>query len=209
MNTNRIRIALLALLSMATIGGALVRAQEEPAESKTPQPPEVFLSAQHAALCKVQVGDPLPEFALPSASQPTDDPIPLADRLGSKATVVAMWRGDGAMAKSMLRDLAEDIVAKYPKPDAKDKKQLDVETMAVAVGAEAGEAAELAQQLGYKGTVLVDKASELYDQVATARLPRVYVLNEAGEIVWMDIEYSLSTRRELKRSIAALAGKPK
>jgi len=193
---------------LAAVGAPTVSGQEAAVDVTSQQPPEVFLSAQHAALCKVQVGENLPEFALPSAKQPTDDALPLADRLGSKATVVALWKGEGAMGKSLLRDLAVDIAAKYP-AESSEAAAPEVATLAVAVETEAGEALEFTGQLGYESTVLLDKSGEAYAQLATDRLPRIYVLNAAGEIVWMDIEYSLSTRRELGRAVTALAGKPK
>lgn len=209
MNRRSGRLRGFASLSLcALLAACLPAAQgQEPAADATPtQPPEVFLSAQHAALCKVQVGENLPEFALPSAAQPTDDPVPLANQLGSKATVVAFWKGERAMGKSMLRDLALDIAAKYPAKAPEGAPEVAI--LAVAVETEPGEALALTGKLGYENTVLLDKSGDAYAQLATDRLPRIYVLNAAGEIVWMDIEYSLSTRRELHRSVAALAGEP-
>lgn len=200
-------IALVTSCALLAVCLPAAQGQESTADATPTQPPEVFLSAQHAALCKVQVGENLPEFALPSATQPTDDPVPLADQLGSKATIVAFWKGERAMGKSMLRDLALDIAANY-QADAAEGATPEVAIIAVAVETEPGEALALTGKLGYENTVLLDKSGEAYAQLATDRLPRIYVLNAAGEIVWMDIEYSLSTRRELHRSVAALAGEP-
>ena len=36
------------------------------------------------------------------------------------------------------------------------------------------------------------------------RWPRVYVLDAEGKIVWFDIEYSVSTRRELRAAVESL-----
>ena len=48
---------------------------------------------------------------------------------------------------------------------------------------------------------------ELIGMEGMVRMPRVYVLDADGKIVWFDIEYSQSTQRELKQAIEALTGK--
>jgi hypothetical protein len=40
--------------------------------------------------------------------------------------------------------------------------------------------------------------------VGSVALPRLYVLDPAGKIVWFDIEYSESTRRELEQTLSVL-----
>ena len=48
---------------------------------------------------------------------------------------------------------------------------------------------------------LVDSDSKLFLQFATARVPRTYVLDKDGKILWFDIEYSQSTRRDLANAL--------
>ena len=43
-------------------------------------------------------------------------------------------------------------------------------------------------------------------QIGSVALPRLYVLDPTGNIVWFDIEYSESTRRELAQTLRVLTG---
>jgi hypothetical protein len=49
--------------------------------------------------------------------------------------------------------------------------------------------------------MLLDAEGKALDAVATEKLPRTYLLDASGQILWFDIEYSESTRRELKNAI--------
>lgn len=166
------------------------------------QPPQVHLSAQHKQMVQVEVGDAFPSIALPTPEQ-AGDPNPLANRLGEQATVVAVFSRDGAMAKAMLRDITVDINERYNPPQAKLQK-LRVIPIAIASQMDKDEAGKVVEQAGYNNLLLLDKNGEAFSQLGAERLPRIYVLNSKGEIVWFDIEYSLSTRREMKQAVAAL-----
>ncbi len=45
------------------------------------------------------------------------------------------------------------------------------------------------------------------DALGAGRGPRVYLLDASGKIVWFDIEYTLSTHRELHAALDELTGK--
>ena len=51
--------------------------------------------------------------------------------------------------------------------------------------------------------MLVDAKGKAFAQVGSRHLPRTFVLDPSGKIVWFDIEYSLATRRELQQALAA------
>ena len=51
---------------------------------------------------------------------------------------------------------------------------------------------------------LLDHDGKAFNQVGMTKLPRVYVLDGSGKIAWFDIEYSQSTRRELKQTLTEL-----
>ncbi len=106
------------------------------------------------------------------------------------------------MAKTLLRDLQLDIAAKYPSAEG---EPATVATLAIATGTTPGAAIEQAARSKYDGPLLLDEQGTGFAELGTGRLPRVYVLNSAGQVAWFDIEYSLSTRRELKQAVRALA----
>ena len=56
---------------------------------------------------------------------------------------------------------------------------------------------------------LLDTNGKALAQVGSVALPRLYVLDPAGKIVWFDIEYSESTRRELAQTLTVLTGNAK
>lgn len=164
--------------------------------------PEVALSDQHAEMCKVKVGDAFPEASLPLADGSGEGT--LESQRGRIATVVAVWRGEGRMSRTLLRDLHYDVEATYALADASGNKQPGISTVAVANQMSGDQANEVARGVGYQGTVLVDEQGELFSKIGTDRLPRVYVLDQEGKVVWMDLEYSQATRRELRQTLRVL-----
>ena len=48
---------------------------------------------------------------------------------------------------------------------------------------------------------LRDPDRQAFAQIASDLLPRSYLLGADGEILWLDVEYSRSTRRELRNAI--------
>ncbi|MGI9455904.1 MAG: TlpA family protein disulfide reductase [Aeoliella sp.] len=191
-------IASLIILPAFGASTSSLRAQDaEPAPKPEVNVPEVFLSSQHEMLCKVLVGDSLPDLKLAEAKAPSDHPTPLSEQLGERATLVVFWQGEGHMAKSLLRDLTPDVIEPF--------KGHGVNVIVVAVNTPIGKALELTTELKYSGPVLLDRRGEGFAQVATSRLPRVFILDDEGHILWLDIEYSHSTRREIARTLAELA----
>ena len=55
---------------------------------------------------------------------------------------------------------------------------------------------------------LLDADGKAFAQVGSERLPRVFVVDPAGKILWFDIEYSQTTRRELHQALHAATGAP-
>ena len=56
--------------------------------------------------------------------------------------------------------------------------------------------------------MLMDPGGNYFAQVATERLPRIYVLDHDGKIAWFDVDYSETTRRILKDVLRVIAGEP-
>jgi peroxiredoxin len=159
--------------------------------------PRVQLSKREQALCKVKVGDAMPEIELPKVDG--GEKTKLASLLGKKATVVVFWKSDRRMAREQLADVAADVIEPFGKEG--------VEVVGIAVNETAASAAEALAKAGAKYTTLLDADGKAFAKVGSERLPRTYVLDTKGNIVWFDIEYSLTTRRELHDVLRILTEK--
>jgi peroxiredoxin len=159
--------------------------------AEAPGTPKVYLTSEHSALCRVRVGDPLPAINL---SQVGGGGAELAKLQGKQATVVLFWGDDPWMSRTALGDLA--MIG------ASD----DVAIVGIAVKLPNNEVQSVTEKADVRFPILLDADGKAFNQVGMTKLPRVYVLNQAGEIVWFDIEYSQSTQRELKQTLAVLAG---
>jgi peroxiredoxin len=167
----------------------------EPAKEAAAEPatvPPVELSSEHAELVRVKVGDALPDVELPKTDGGN---AKLSSLYGKAATVVVFWKGDRQMALDELADLGPDVVDKFG--------SRGVEVIGVAVDQPAAEAQSTAQQTEAKFPHLVDADGKVFEQVGSQMLPRTFVLDADGKIVWFDLEYSLSTRRELQQALLA------
>ena len=170
---------------------AFYRADAGPAEI-----PPVTLSKSHQALCKVKVGDVMPRVELPKVG---DNALAkLADLSGEKATVIVFWKGDRRMAREQLADIGPDVVEPFA-----DK---GVAVVGIAVDETAQNAQSTLQKAEANFPNLLDTGGKAFAQVGSQRLPRTYVLDAQGKVVWFDIEYSHSTRRELHQALRAITG---
>jgi peroxiredoxin len=163
---------------------------------KSPTMPSVLMSKQDEAACKVKVGDAMPAIELPNLGG--TDRTKLFDLLGKKATVVVFWKGDRRMSQQQLADIGADVVEPFGKQG--------VAVVGVAVDESAKDAEATFKKSGANFLNLHDADGKAFAQVGNGRLPRTYVLDPSGKILWFDIEYSLATRRELNRALRAIAG---
>lgn len=152
--------------------------------------PLVSMTHAHAEACRVKVGDQFPEVELKDLS---DQAQPLAKLRGQKMTVVVFWNGKKANAREELADLEPYILARFG-PSG-------VGIVGVNTGDDPQLAGELAKQAGASFPVMSDPQGTLLAQVAVGKVPATYLLDGTGKVLWFDIEYSLSTRRELVEAI--------
>jgi peroxiredoxin len=182
----------------------VVRSHAQPVQAATAEPdapapiPAVVLSKQHEALCRVKVGDTLPATQL---EQLGGGQKSLSDLAGKLATVVVFWKSDRRMAQQQLADLGPDVLQSF----AKD----GVAVVGIAVGESAESAQAALQQAGADFPNLLDADGSALAQVGSDRLPRTYLVDPQGKVLWFDIEYSLATRRELQQALRALTPQPK
>ncbi|MGD9635498.1 MAG: peroxiredoxin family protein [Pirellulales bacterium] len=170
-------------------------AAAKPADDPAAEPatvPAVELSGEHADLVRVKVGDALPDVELPKTSGGN---AKLSSLYGKAATVIVFWKGDRQMALDELADLGPDVVDKFG--------SRGVEVIGVAVDQQAAEAQSTAEKTAAKFPQLVDADGKAFKQVGSQMLPWTFVLDANGKVVWFDLEYSLSTRRELQQALLA------
>ena len=78
------------------------------------------------------------------------------------------------------------------------------------IGVNVGQSSEEAQRAisaaGAKFPQRFDPHGTALAKIATKRLPRTYLLDAKGNIVWLDNEYSTFTRRELRMAVRAVLG---
>ncbi len=204
---SQLRLTLLLTLASAVCGSAVGFAAPPAKTAPTaiqhsvlkvalpaaPTIPPVWLSTAHAKLCKVVVGEAFPVVKLPLLGGETTD---LATLRGADATVILFWHPDRWMARTALVDLERDVVKKY----ATNR----VAVIGIAVHQPAGAVQEFVNQSKATYPQLLDTAGEALSKVGTYALPRLYVLDAAGRVVWFDIEYSEGTRRELEQTLKVL-----
>jgi peroxiredoxin len=174
------------------------RKSSEPQAQATPLKapvPKVVLTEAHEALCNVRVGDHLPEIQLQDLEGHDQD---LASLYGPRLTVVCFWRGDRALAQDELRDLGPDVALAY--------SGRGVQVVGIAVEETAASARQYLSETGAAFPNLVDADGSAFAKVGSEKLPRTYLIDAEGTILWFDIEYSRTTRRDLQQAIRAALG---
>jgi hypothetical protein len=159
--------------------------------------PKVFLSEELRATCRVNVGDAMPqgEFSLDGKK------VAIESLYGDALTVVFFWTsGPRAAVAELFGDMQKDALEPF------EVKGLKV--VAVKVGDKPEDMNAIIAKSGAKYPAVEDSASEYYSAVATDKLPRIYLLDGGGKILWFDIGYARATRRDLQTAIrAVLEGK--
>ncbi len=161
--------------------------------------PAVQMTDAERALCLVEVGDVMPDAQLPDL-QGVDQS--LSALRGSRATVVLFWTASGSpvaaiTAEAALSDLQADVAEQYA----------DQGIHVIAIN-EHDTPETVAQQREFSAAtypMLLDPQAAYFQTVATERLPRLYVLDADGRILWLDFGYSETTRDTLQRVLRYLA----
>ncbi|HEX3726882.1 MAG TPA: TlpA disulfide reductase family protein, partial [Pirellulales bacterium] len=158
--------------------------------------PQVYLSQAHAQLCRVGVGDPFPDLELADLEGRQQS---VSRLLGKRLTVVVFWNGQRPLALEELKDM-ESV-----------EKRFSPQGVAV-IGINSGDSPKLAAELAGHAEVtfvnLVDPTGTALAQVGTGKIPRTYLVDATGKIVWFDIEYSRTTRRSLSQAIGYMLTQP-
>lgn len=176
---------------------------ESAAEAKTdvseerPEMPRVLLTQSHAELCRVQVGDVLPPVRLADLDGTEHD---VSSLFGDELTIVFFWTGQLSSARTGLADLDPDVLTPY--------KDHGVRVVGIAVEEKPQEAKQYIDDADATFVNLVDPDGSAFAQVGTGMLPRIFLVDSRGKILWFDMEYSRSTRRDLRQAIRSVVGDP-
>jgi peroxiredoxin len=187
-------------VAIASIGtsSALIAAPAPKPKHLAPKLARVLLTKQEEPLCRVRVGSRMPAVELPQIGKQSAGK--LAEMYGKKATVVIFWKNDRRMTQQLLVDIGRDVVEPF---GAKS-----VAAVGIAVKESEASAQATLKKSGASFTNLLDVDGKAFAQVGSQKLPRVYLVDPQGKILWFDIEYSPATRRELRQALRAVAGEP-
>ena len=177
-----------------------------PREVEPPPPetiPAVGRTDEESKTHILDIGHTMPDAQLPGLDGEDHSLRPL---YGEKLTVVCFWTLGSTtisqvFAGGILEDLAEDVAKPYA--------EKGVRVIAVNEGDSAQNVAALAGEVGVDQTlsIFLDPDGALFAKVATETLPRIYVLDAEGTVLWFDWEYSEITRDKLFQTIrVALRG---
>lgn len=166
-----------------------------PEPPPAPKMPEVKLPAAMAQTCLVKVGDAIPEAKLADLD---GKQVGIHSLLGSKLTVVLFWQAENMYATQAMEYLEADVVKPFG--------EKGVRVIGVSVKDPPDAARKAVEEAGANYVNLLDPEGTYFAKVATDRFPRVYLLDPAGKVLWYDIEYSTSSRRDLERAIQFVLG---
>jgi peroxiredoxin len=150
-----------------------------------PYMPETILSSAHEATSLVRVGDAMPELSLVDDAGQTKK---LAEFFGRRLTLVVFWRADEPYHVEELSDLGSLIVEPFEKHGVR----------VVSVGVEASDSPDV------KFPALLDPSGDAWSKISTSggsHAPRTFLLDASGKILWFDVEYSRSTRRDMVQGV--------
>ncbi len=153
-------------------------------------PPSVHFSHDHAATNKLGVGEPFPNAALSDLAGQT---ISLAEAYGPRLTLVLVWSDQRVAGRTAYAALRPEFL--------RDRGPRGLAVIAVNRG-DAIPVLQAAAEKHSQGILtLRDPEDLLWSQLATRKSPRLYLLDANGKILWMDIEFSAGTARDLNQAL--------
>lgn len=158
--------------------------------------PRVLLTGERQKTCLVGVGDAIPAIELPDSSGTVQK---LRELLGEKLTVVVFW--------STKNRLGQEQIERLPVEFARPFLGEGVRVVAINSGDDPDQI-EAVVPLGSDASfaVLLDESGSAFASVATHHLPRTYLLDAQGRILWFDLEYSRNSVRELTNALHFFLG---
>lgn len=155
--------------------------------------PRVTLSEQHAKSCPIMVGQEFPNQMLADQAGKSQE----LNKLRGRYTLVVLWSASVPAAVEELGDL--DAYAYQP------YKNVGLNVIAVHTPAgKTKQPTEVLKKIQPSFTTLNDTNGELWEKLGKGSLPRTFLLDGQGKVLWFDIEYSRETRRQLQQALQAV-----
>jgi len=177
-----------------------------PADPPPPPPtiPEVNLADAQLLTCRIGKGDLMATGNLPDLD---GNMHALGELFGEKLTVVCFWtNGNSGYTKMAAVDLLEFLGKDIAEPYA----EKGVRVIGINEGDTATAVAEQVRQAETTFPTLLDPEGVFFANVVTEKMPekmpRTFLLDAEGKILWFDIEYSRTTRRHLEQGIRVALG---
>ena len=165
---------------------------EPPEPAPKPTVPEVNLTEKDSATCLIKVGDEMPNAAMQDLGS---GPVELHSLFGKKLSVICFWNSEHTSGLQAIQELQKYVAEPYA-----DKG-------VAVIGINVGDTPQVAKQkvdlAEARFAMLVDPQSVYFKKIATGILPRVYLIDADGKVLWFDLEYSRSMRRDLQQGIDA------
>jgi hypothetical protein len=158
------------------------------------QVPPVKMSKQHRDQLSVFQNDALPAEILDGELIGLDGKAhTLRTEMGAKLTVVLFWSSDHAYATEELRYLAAKVAQEFGDQGVKivTINQRDTQAQARQAAGDAGASALV---------TLLDSEKTL-KQLASGSVPRTYLLDAEGRVLWLDTVFDRTTQRDLHGAI--------
>ena len=181
------------------------RPKPKPEQSSPPTAiPKVVLSDALRANCIVGVGDSMPQAEL---SDIAGKMHALDSLYGEKLTVVFLWTS-GTTHRNRHVDVPahqlHDLMTETAAPFA----EKGVRVVGINVGEAAAAVERAVSQSGATFPALLDPKGEYLAKIAKdKRLPRIFLLDASGKILWFDVEFRRQSREDLVRGIRVVIGK--
>jgi peroxiredoxin len=174
--------------------------RRKPEPPPKPTMPDVVLTEEQKATRLVDVGEGMPDGELTGMDGGRQA---LSGLFGPRLTVVFFWNVGETLraqmvAETALGDLARDVAAAYA--------EKGVRVVGVNVGDAPAAARRLIEAAEADFPILFDSQGELFSKVATEGLPRIFLLDADGKILWFDLEYSQTTHDALRTAIQVVLG---
>ena len=167
----------------------LVKAEKKPLDPN-PTRPIVLLSEAHKKTCRKLVGDTIDAVEVTDIQGTRHK---LRDLLSDELTVLIFWNEKSIPAMEQFRRIPVDILGTFA--------SYRVKVIAAHVGGDVARTRILTGDAADKIVSLVDADEKLFHEFAESRVPRTYVLDKEGRILWFDIEYSFSAVRALSNAL--------
>ena len=167
-----------------------------------PTIPKVLMDETRRSTFRVWVGQTMPDGQLHTLQ---GESVARRSLWGQKLTVLVFWNSQTLSGLEELQDLAKDMLPAY--------QEKGLRVVAVNVAEEASSAQKALPTAASGLPVLLDPTGQYFAQIAQPGpkpdiplLPRTYVVDAQGKILWLDIGYGEETLRGIETTVRAVLG---